>query len=228
MCLVILTIFGFMDVFEINFSFVSNTIDVDNMWIVQPSNSSNASPRLVFPTFNFLYFSLSTGAAVLVPPVPVGTSNDDSSFENSFGDQTWFQTLTSRRNFNALKQQRLVEETIERALLTVESDSISTIVYLSIGRRFETKERMSQIVFVQSHVTMCTKIEIETSSTFPSHSDDSMFPTSIADHIRVTNTDRCVVVNAQIICWLISDTITRNDRNRMIRLSSDDDNTSST
>ena len=39
---------------------------------------------------------------------------------------------------------------------------------------------------------MCTQIEIETSSTFPSHSNDSMFSTSITDHIRMSNTDRCI------------------------------------
>ena len=71
---------------------------------------------------------------------------------------------------------------------------------------------MSEIMFVQGHVTMCTKIEVEASSAFPTHADDAVFSTGITNHIRMTNTNRGIIINTKIVGRLISNTIAKRQR----------------
>lgn len=87
--------------------------------------------------------------------------------------------------------------------------NIPVNIYLRVRRCFEAKKRMGKIMFVQSHITMCTKIEIEASSTLPPHAHDSVLSTRITDNVRMTNTDRRIVVHPQIVGRLVSNAIAK-------------------
>lgn len=59
---------------------------------------------------------------------------------------------------------------------------------------------------------MCTKIEVEATSAFPTHSDDAVLSTGITNNIRMTNTNRGIVINTKIVGRLISNTIAKQRR----------------
>jgi hypothetical protein len=69
---------------------------------------------------------------------------------------------------------------------------------LRVGRRFEAKKRMREIVFVERHVAVRAQIEIEAARALPAHADDAVLSTRITDDIGMAHADRSVVVDAQI------------------------------